>query len=161
VSIESVTADEISFSRPRRPPSKQRLALQYEPSGGFMRTFDEAVDEMTDSPAVFRPFAALSAAGAVVGRNVALPFYGYSYLYPNTYTVLLVPSSFFHKTTQISIVKKLIAAVRERGVCPTNSHQRRALIFSATSCSGFSAARNSPASSPDRARNTWAGSKNS
>jgi hypothetical protein len=67
---------------------------------------------------VSRPFTALAVAGAVIGRRVGLPWYGYTHLYPNTYTCILAASSFFHKTTQISIAKRLINAVRDRAVLP-------------------------------------------
>lgn len=111
----------LAIAAPRRtlaPSAERRLDLQYEPSGGFMRTFDEAVDEMTDSPAVFRPFSALAVMGTIVGRHVGIPWHGFSHLYPNSYTALMAQSSFFHKTTQINIAKRLIGAVRDRAVLP-------------------------------------------
>src|SRR5262245_57045 len=87
------------------------LDLHYEPSGGFLRTFDEFADAVTDSPAVFRPFTALATLGAVVGRRVTAAF-GVTDLTPNSYVCLLAASSFAHKTTMITISKKLIRRVR-------------------------------------------------
>jgi hypothetical protein len=98
--------------------AEHALDLRYEPSGGFMRSFDEYADAETDAPAVFRPFTALAILAAVVGRRVTAPWFGASALVPNLFITILAPSSFSHKTTMISMAERLIRATNPDVLLP-------------------------------------------
>lgn len=104
--------------RRTRKDDEQGLELRWEPTGGFMRTFDIFADEQTDAPAVYRPYTALSVLSAVVGRRVTARWFGASDLVPNVYVCLLGASSFAHKTTMITMAQKLIRRVRPECLLP-------------------------------------------
>jgi len=110
----------LTAATPRRKlmtDTEHRLELMYEPGSGFMAKFDEYVDIATDAPAVYRPFTALAIMAAIIGRRVSVSF-GATPLSLNLYVTLLGGSSFLHKTTLISISKRLISAVKSDIILP-------------------------------------------
>jgi hypothetical protein len=112
--------------RKLRTTEDRRLSLAYEPSGGFVRSFCEYVDPITDAPAVYHPFAALAVLSGIVGRNVTARF-GPQRIVPNQYLCLLGPSSLFRKSTMIAIAEGLITMIRPEVVLPNEFTSERLL----------------------------------
>jgi hypothetical protein len=108
-------------ARPKRAAlprdAETSLDLRYAPGDGFLGRFDAYVDEATDAPAVYRWFSAFAVLSAVVGRNVTVP-HGAHPLALNLYVTVLGSSSFLHKTTNISIAKRFVSAVKPDIVLP-------------------------------------------
>ncbi len=105
---------------PRRrlaPDVERGLELAYQPASTLLRMFDAYCDSATDAPAVFRPFTGLATLAALVGRKVTAPF-GAHDLTLNLYCCILAPSSFFHKTTMITIARKFASAVNPDVLLP-------------------------------------------
>jgi Domain of unknown function (DUF3854)/Protein of unknown function (DUF3987) len=123
--------------RARVTDDDKGLDLQWEPTGGFMRTFDAFADEQTDAPAVYRPFTALNVLSAVVGRRVTMQWFGASALVPNLYTCLLGASSFAHKTTMITMAERLIRRVRPEILLPDEFTPEKLLGLLETSPEAF------------------------
>jgi len=85
-----------------------------------MALFDEYADSETDAPAIFRPFTALSVLGAIVGRRIYVRWYGNTELALNNYIVLLAASSYSHKSTMLTMGRRLVQEVLPASLLPND-----------------------------------------
>jgi hypothetical protein len=87
------------------------------PESGFIRDYYEFARELTGAPPFFHVMVGFSLISAVLGRKVYLPI-GANYVYPNTWTVLIAPSSLYFKSTAITIGKRLLMNIDKGLVFP-------------------------------------------
>lgn len=73
----------------------------------FIETYFNYASPLTDAPSDFHHFTALTIMASAIGKRVYIPF-GASRIYPNLWTVLIAPSSFYRKTTAIGIGRKIL-----------------------------------------------------
>lgn len=77
------------------------------PERGTLREYYDYAKELTDSPEHFHLFVGMGIIGTAIGRNAWIPF-GAVNLYPNIFMVLLASSSFYRKSTSLSIGRDLL-----------------------------------------------------
>ena len=95
-------------------PSLPKAAL---PSEGLLKDYLEYAEPLTDAPLVYHLFVGLTVIGVTLGNRVYIQF-GNQKIYPNLWTALLAPSSFYRKTTAIGIGRDLLEASEDRLVLP-------------------------------------------
>ena len=90
----------------------------------FLERYQKYAFSITDAPESFSEFLAIATAGIIIGRSRFLQF-GNNELYPNFWMIILAPSSFYHKSTALSISAKCVFVVKPLCVYPTEfSHER-------------------------------------
>ena len=80
----------------------------------------------TESPAIYHRWTAISCLGALLGRQVHLPF-GHGTIYPNQY-IMLMGSPGTRKGTSMNIGAKLIKAAGYSRFCPDRLSKERFLM---------------------------------
>lgn len=83
---------------------------------GFLKDYAGYARQLTDAPAEFHIFTALTALGAAAAR-VRVPFGSVS-APPALWTVLVAPSAFYRKTTAMELGRRLLAAACPDVVTP-------------------------------------------
>jgi len=91
----------------------------------FFNNYFEYVGE-TEAPLLYHRWSMISALGAMLGRNVWLPF-GHSEIYPNQY-IMLMGSPGARKSSAIGIAKKLIEASGYKRFAPDRLSKERFLM---------------------------------
>lgn len=103
----------------------------WEPLPGVLRDYETYWAPTTDAPRVYHVAAALAVVATVVENRVYLPFGG-DRLYPNVWTLILGPSSFFRKSTALAKARKTITRLHadDHGASPLlpDEFSREALL---------------------------------
>lgn len=112
-------------------PSQSREAANLDfanllPPDGFIKDYLDYASPLTEAPKIFHLSLALTILSTVVNRKIYIPFGGTS-IKPNLWMVLIAPTSFYRKSTAISIGIDLL-----RDLCPElllpNDFSREAFI---------------------------------
>jgi hypothetical protein len=76
----------------------------------FLEEWMEFAMSMTDAPDEFLAAGGLQLIASVLGNQTYISF-GNDKIFPHLWVVLLAPSSFFHKTTALNLVKRTISSL--------------------------------------------------
>ena len=87
------------------------------PSDGLLREYLDYAEPLSDAPLVYHLFVGLTVIGVTLGNRVYIPF-GNQRIYPNLWTALLGPSSFYRKTTAIGIGRDLLETFEDNVILP-------------------------------------------
>ncbi len=87
--------------------SSLMLALSSSP---FFKQWMAFTQKMTDAPDEFLAVGGLHLVSAVLSNRVFIQF-GNDKIYPHLWSVLVAPSSFYHKTTALNLVKRTLAGL--------------------------------------------------
>ncbi len=94
------------------------------PSQGLLREYLDYAEPLTDAPVAYHLFVGLSVLAVTVSNRVWLPF-GAQRIYPNLYTVLLGPTSFYRKSSAIAIGRGLLDNFDEHLILPDEFSRER------------------------------------
>ena len=87
------------------------------PETGILRDYFDFASPLTDAPEEFHIIAGITALGAALKNAVYIQF-GPQRIYPNIWAVLLAPTSFYRKSTVLSIAKKVLTKLDESLIYP-------------------------------------------
>ena len=76
----------------------------------FIETYRKYSIRVTDAPSAFHDYLSICTAGIAIGRNRYIQF-GHQRIYPNFYLIILAPSSFYRKSTALSISREALLDV--------------------------------------------------
>lgn len=91
----------------------------------FFKQYFDYVGE-TEAPALYHRWCAVSLVGAMLGRQVHIPF-GHGKIYPNQY-IMLMGSPGARKSSAINIGKKLLASTGYKRFAPDRTSKERFLM---------------------------------
>lgn len=94
-------------------------------TNSFLADYLRYTDE-TESPKIYHRWCALTAIGALLGRNVYLKF-GHSRIYPNLYTMLIGDPG-ARKSTAIKLAKKLLTLAGYEAFAAQKTRQEKFLL---------------------------------
>ena len=112
------TADRYLEDQSKSPDIKVKI-----PTGDFVESYKEYTTAITDAPAKYQELMALSIIATVLGRQVYIPWFNDSFLYPNLYIVLLGKSTVMRKSESISQAIKLIRTINNDRIFPSQFTQ--------------------------------------
>lgn len=84
----------------------------------FVERYTNWAESYTDAPPQFHRFVAYWALSTLLGRRVYLEL-GDEWLFPNLWLVILAPSSFYRKSTALSIGAKMINGINKEIMLPS------------------------------------------
>ena len=90
----------------------------------FLEAYSDYACAVTDCPIEFHAYMALVTAGVVLGRQRYIQF-GHGRIYPNFYTVILAPSSFYRKSTALGISQYCVRAIESDKVLASDFSQEK------------------------------------
>ncbi len=88
----------------------------------FARAYSTWAESFTDAPPQFHRMVSYWVLSTLLGRRVYLHL-GDDWLFPNLWLVVLAPSSFYRKSTALSIGAKMVNAVRPDTILPSEFSQ--------------------------------------
>jgi len=90
----------------------------------ILTKYIEFAFEITDAPVEFSNYLSLATVGIVLGRSRYIQF-GDSQIFPNIWLIILAPSSFFRKSTVLTISSRCIYNTEPTLIYPTEfSHEK-------------------------------------
>jgi hypothetical protein len=87
------------------------------PQSGILKDYLGYALPLTDAPAQYHLFVGLTLVAVSLANRLWIPF-GAQRLYPNLWTVILGPTSFFRKTSSIGIGRTILERLEEHSVLP-------------------------------------------
>lgn len=93
---------------------------------GFIENYRNYSKIITDAPLEFHDFLSIATAAISIGDRRYLQ-YGHQKLFPNMYVMILAPTTFFRKSTVLSISRDLLMAVNPTKVYPSDFSQEKIL----------------------------------
>lgn len=92
------------------------------PAVNFIDRYTAWADSFTDAPQQFHRFVAYWALSTLLGRRVYMHL-GDDWLFPNLWLVILAPSSFYRKSTALSIGSRMVNALKPNMILPSEWSQ--------------------------------------
>ncbi len=96
------------------------------PSRGFLPSYVEYASALTDAPPIYHLAVGLSMLSAAAGNRIRTHAWGTD-LFPHLWSVLVAPSSYFRKTTSISIGMRLLHEAAPGAILPNDFSRERFL----------------------------------
>jgi len=95
----------------------------YIPENDFVESYKRYTKKISDAPAKYQELIALSIVSTLLSRQVYMPWFNDSYLYPNLYIVLIGKSTVMRKSESISSAIKIIRNITPDRVFPSQFTQ--------------------------------------
>ena len=93
----------------------------------FVNDYMEYASTLTDAPDEFHNFMALGILSTVIGNQAYIPF-GTNRIYPNLWIILLAQSSFFRKSTSLTLGTRLLRDMHKGGLILPDEFSREQLV---------------------------------
>lgn len=93
---------------------------------GFIENYQNYGKTITDAPVEFHDFLSIVTAAIIIGDRRYLQ-YGHQKLFPNMYAMILAPTTFFRKSTVLSISRDLIMSITPGKIYPSDFSQEKML----------------------------------
>ena len=93
------------------------------PDNDFIAAYKKYTSEISDAPGKYQELMALSIISTVLSRQVYMPWFNDSKLYPNLYIVLIGKSTIMRKSESISSAIKMIRIVNDERIFPSQFTQ--------------------------------------
>ena len=88
------------------------------PANDFIESYKEYTMQISDAPAKYQELMALSIISTILGRQVYMPWFNDSLLYPNLFIVLIGKSTIMRKSESMSLAIKMIRTINNDRIFP-------------------------------------------